>query len=155
PRVFGIAEPAHVPPELRARSRLLPPAPAAGTRTRVLRRARVAVPGEAASGAEAPRGRTPDRRGGLGGLSAPPVLADAQAGPRRRPVPGAAGVRPPVRRPVRRVRRGRGHLHGRANARALRVARGGGPARLRVRRRGDRLAAVPPGRPLSGGDHGA
>ena len=71
-----------------------------------------------------------------------------------RPHPGAGPPRVPqeVRRPVRRLHRGRGHLHRQPAARVAPLAAARAGRRARVRRRRDRLGALPAGGALPG-DH--
>ena len=126
---------------LRARS-----APAAGARHR--QGPRVDVPRQPPRRTPPADRRTRRRRGRQG--RHPPAQVQAHARPRhaRRPRQGSRGLRAPVLGPVRGVHRGRGDLHRRPDDRAVGLAHPGRSRAFPVRRRGGRLAVLPPGRAL-------
>ena len=129
PRQLGQPEPAPVPRAVSVRAPVLRGPSVAGARTRRAQGARVVVPGQ-------PERRAIDRPSGAADRHrrhdrhAPAeVEADARPGLPRGSRQGPRRLREALLGSVRRVHRGRGHLHRRPHARAVGLAHTRGPGR--------------------------
>src|SRR5919106_10816 len=154
PRFLRRPEPAAVPRSVRGGEGVLRARPAAAVRSRRHQGSGVVVPRSPPRGAAPQDRRTRRRHRGQGRHAPAEVEEDARPRLARRSRQGARGVRPALLGPVRRLHRGRSHLHRRPNGRAVRVAHRDRPGEVPVRRRDGRLEVLPAGRALPRGDGG-